>query len=147
MAESERITVRGLDEFRRELRKLDDQTFAAELKDTNYRVAHHVVVLASAKLSGYGRMEARAAQTMRAARTLAAAKLHFGSAAVPFAVGAEFGAHHDVRRNTGRLGWNQFPQVVRGGRSIYPTIAAETSWIVREYDASIGRIMADAFPD
>lgn len=147
---NDRIVIHGLDDLRRELGRLDDATLKGELADTHYRVASMVVDRAKIRLSGFGRMEARAAQTMDASQSAQAARINFGGAAAPFAGGAEFGAERNRtrQRSTGTYeGYRQFKEVVKGGRSIYPTVGDMTNQIVDEYSRDIPRIFARAFPD
>jgi hypothetical protein len=148
--------VKGLAELRRELKKLDDAGLTNELKAVNMAAAQTIIGPAKAMASGLGRMEARAAATLKASRSANAAKLLFGGASAPFAGGAEFGAGQDIRRNPpgrpgGVLGWNQF-NAWRGsgggaGYFLYPTIRAEMVTLVDEYGDALERITAKAFPD
>lgn len=146
-----RVVVHGIDDLRRELRRLDDKAILRELGDEFYRIAGHVSDKARARLSAYGAMYARAAETIRPARSQMAARIAFGSTAVPFAGGAEFGAYPDRprTRSTGTYtGYRQFGGApVRGGRSIYPTAAAESDWMVDMVDQGMARITARAFPE
>lgn len=146
----DRVRIQGLDELRRELRRLQSSELQGELKDANYRIASHVADKAKSRLSGLGRMEARAAQTIGASRAQAGAQIRFGGPAAPFAGGAEFGANRDVQRtrSTGTyVGYRQFVDTVKGGRSIYPTVGEENEWMVNEYGEAFERIAARAFPE
>jgi hypothetical protein len=150
--------VKGLAELRRELKKLDDAGLTDELKAVNMAAAQTIIGPAKAMASGLGRMEARAAATLKASRAANAAKLLFGGASAPFAGGAEFGAGQNIRRNppgrnlvAGMLGWNQFnPWRGNGGGAgyfLYPTIRAEMPTLIDEYGDALERITAKAFPD
>jgi hypothetical protein len=148
--------VKGLAELRRELKKLDDAGLTNELKAVNMAAAQTIIAPAQARAAGLGRMEARAAATLRASRAANAAKLLFGGASAPFAGGAEFGAGQNIRRTPpgrpgGVLGWNQF-NPWRGnddgaGYFLYPTIRAEMVTLIDEYGDALERITAKAFPD
>lgn len=148
------VRVKGLDELRRELKKLDDAGLIDELKDVNYQVAQSIVGPAQAKASSVGRMEARAAATLKASKAAKAARVNFGGAKAPFAGGAEFGAGLNRPRPTARgtvQGWNQF-NPWRGndgsaGYFLYPTIRERTDDIVEQYGDGIERITSKAFPD
>jgi len=151
--------VKGLDELRRELRKLDDKSLIDELKDTNFEVANSLIGPMQSKAASVGAMEAKAASTLTASRQAARAQLNFGGAKAPFAGGAEFGAGQDLRRNpvsrrsftNGVLGWNQF-NAWRGndngaGYFMYPTIRDRIPDLVDTYGDALERITARAFPD
>lgn len=148
------VRVRGLNELRRELAKLDNAGLIDELKDTNFEVAESIIGPARSRAAGVGAMEARAAATLKASRAAAKARLLFGGGAAPFAGGAEFGANRNVPRGTSRgsvLGWNQFnPWRGSGGGAgyfLYPTIRDRTPDIVEMYGDAIEQITARAFPD
>jgi hypothetical protein len=147
------IKVEGLDDLRRELRKLDAAGLTNELKEANYRVAQSVIGPAQSRARGLGAMETKAANTLKASRAAKAALINYGGARAPFAGGAEFGAHRDLRRRRGEssyVGFRQFaPWTGNGmtaGRFIYPTIRDMTPGILDEYGEEIGRITAKAFP-
>lgn len=152
------VRVKGLDELRRELNKLDDAGLTKELKDVNYDVAKSIIGPAQARAASVGRMEARAAATLKASKAAKAARVNFGGAKAPFAAGAEFGAGQNIRRSGGArvlrngiLGWNQF-NPWRGndggaGYFLYPTIRDRIDDIVEQYGEGIERITAKAFPD
>jgi hypothetical protein len=90
--------VEGLDKFRRELKKLDDDTLTRDLKDANFEVAQAVVRWAKSKASAQGRMATRAASTLRPGRTAARGTVTLGGARAPFAAGSEFGAIRNIPR-------------------------------------------------
>ncbi len=148
------VRVEGLDELRRELRRLDDAGLVDRLKDANYRVSEIVVRRAQQRAAALGRMQQAAADTLRPARQAARAVVTLGRASVPFALGAEFGAGRNTRtpgRNRGRLGLNQF-QPWRGNRSgagyfLWPGIRDSADEIRDAYLEELDRITSDAFPD
>lgn len=152
------INVRGLDQFRRELRKIQQQGGAngiALLKEANYRVASMVVARAQAKASSLGRMQARAGATLRAGRQQARAVVTGGSASVPFFFGAEFGSYSGYLRTRGSrsyLGFNQFEPWRRPGNGnagyfLFPTMRAESRNIIEMYGDELDKIAKQAFPD
>lgn len=149
------VAVQGLDELRRELRRLDDETIINELKDTNQAVARDVVGWAQQRAGSLGPMERRAAASMTASRAQKGAQVRLGGARAPFAAGAEFGAYRGRQRVLagGRTvtGWNQFnPWRGNGadaGYFLYPAIRAHTAELVETYAEAIDRIVAKAFPD
>ncbi len=147
------ISVKGLDEFRRELKKLDDAGLTDQLKDVNRKVADLVVDRAQGKAST--RQERKAAASLRASRQAARAQVVGGNARVPWFTGAEFGAGQNAPRigPSGRrfLGFNQFGSWTGNGRSagnfLYPAIREATDEIVDMYGDAIEKIAARAFPD
>lgn len=154
----ETVNVKGLDQFRRELRKIQNQGGAdgiALLKEANWRVATMVANKAKGRASGLGRMQARAGSTLRAGRQQARAVIIGGSAAVPFFYGAEFGSYSGFPRNRGGrsfLGFNQFEPWKRpgGGNTgyfLFPTMKAETRNIIEMYGDELDKIAKQAFPD
>lgn len=148
------VQVVGLDEFRRELRRLEDQGMVEGLKAVNYEVASRVVVWAQARAGGLGAMQVRAAGSLRASRTQARAQVAGGGARVPFFAGAEFGAGQNQPRRTSRgtvTGWNQF-QPWRGngpdaGYFLYPAIRDHNTEIVQTYSEAMAELGRRAFPD
>lgn len=148
------IKVAGLDELRRELRRLDTPGLVDELKTVNYDVAEQVVGWAQANAARWGPMDQRAAATLSAARAQKAARVRLGGARAPFAQGAEFGAGHNKPRPTARgtvRGWNQFRSWRGNGADagywLYPAIRDHTDEIVERYGDGLERITAKAFPD
>ena len=148
------VRVEGLDELRRELRRLDDKGLSDRLKDANHKVATIVVRRAQQRAAALGRMQRRAAETLRPARQAARAVVTLGRASVPFALGAEFGAGQNIRtagRNRGRLGLNQFSPWRGNGRNagyfLWPGIRDAGPEIVETYGDELERITRPAFPD
>ena len=144
------IAVQGLDELRRELKKLD---LTDDLKQANYDAAELVVRSAQSRASS--KLERKAARSLKPSRAAAKAVVTGGGAKAPFFGGAEFGAQQNRKRTSpsGRtfLGHNQF-QPWRGSGStagyfLYPAIRAETARIVEIYGDAIDRITKPAFPD
>jgi hypothetical protein len=153
----ETIRVQGLDDFRRQLRRLESDAGAdglALLKEANFKIASLVVSKAQAKASGVGRMQASAASTLRAGRAQARATVT-GGARKPFFFGAEFGAYSGFPRTRGGrtyLGFNQFKPWKKPGNGntgyfLYPTMKAESKNIIETYGDELDRIAKKAFPD
>lgn len=149
---NESIRVVGLADFRRELKKLDDNGLIDGLKDVNYDVANSVVRWAQAKAST--RMEHRAASTLTAARAQARASVSLGGMRAKFAAGAEFGAMRGIPRTTRRgpvVGWNQFKQWRGNGADagyfLFPAIRDHEREIVDQYGDAIEKLARKAFPD
>ncbi len=146
------VTVKGLDEFRRELRRLNDKGLVDDLKEANHDVASRVVDWAQRRAST--RMERSAARTLKASRAQRAAQVTFGGAKAPYAAGAEFGAIRGIPRKTVRgevRGWNQFREWRGNGRSagycLYPAIRDNEKQIIEIYGDAIEKIAGRAFPD
>jgi len=147
------VAVKGLDEFRKELRKLDEPELVQALKDVNYAVASLVVDRAKGNAST--RMQQRAAATLTPSRQAARAQVNLGGSKFPGAAGAEFGAGQNQPRvgPSGRnyTGHNQF-EAWRGSGSdagyfLYPAIRDSTDEIVEMYGDAIEDITRRAFPD
>lgn len=154
VATGDTVRVEGLDELRRELRRLDDKGLSDRLKDANHKVAELVVRRAQQRAASLGRMQVAAAGTLRPARQAARAVVTLGRASVPFALGAEFGAGRNIRtpgRNRGRLGLNQFSPWRGSGSGagyfLWPGIRDSGPEISETYYEEIDRITRDAFPD
>ena len=150
------IRIRGISELRKELKKLDDpKQFEDRLKDAHHKIALLVESGARPKLASLkGGMGSRAADTLTARRTVIGARIALGAAGTPWAQGIEFGAKRNLRRVVGDKtirGWNQFLPwrgIGEGaGYAIFPTIRQNQTQIREMYEAEVGRITADAFPD
>lgn len=160
------IAVVGLTDFRKQLQKVireGGETGDTLLKDANWRVAQYVVEKSQARAETVGRMQARAAQAMKASRTSSRAQI-IGTAdpKTPFFFGAEFGAKQNILRKPrkaagwagpGRyVGYRQFlpwkkPGSGDTGYFLYPTMRAESDNIVKMYGDEIDDIMRQVFPD
>lgn len=148
------VRVVGLDEFRRELRRLQSTELLDGLKDANYDVASKVVVWAQARAGGIGAMQARAAATLRPSRAQARAQVAGGGAKAPFFAGAEFGAGRNKVRTTRRgqvQGWNQFREWRGNGADagyfLFPAIRDHNTEIVNIYADAVEKLSQRAFPD
>lgn len=152
------VNVKGLDQFRRELRKIEQQGGAdgiSLLKEANVRVANYVIAKAQARAAGIGRMQHKAALSMRAGRQQARATIIGGGSRMPYFFGAEFGAYPNVprtRNNRQFQGFNQFerwkqPGGGRTGYFLFPTMRDETRRIIDMYGDELDQIAKQAFPD
>lgn len=153
----ETVRVAGLDQFRRQLRRLEQEggpNGIALLKEANYKVASMVVGKAQARASTIGRQQAKAASTLRPGRQQARATIS-GGTGIRFFFGAEFGSYGDIQRVRGGrrfLGFNQFLEWKRPGNGntgyfLFPTMRDETRNIIEMYGDELDRIAKDAFPD
>jgi hypothetical protein len=160
----DQVIVHGLDDLRRELRRIESKggpNGLELLKGANYKVATHVIGRAQGRAAGAGRMQARAASTLKAGRAQARATIT-GGVGVPYFFGAEFGSKSNILRRArqpagwagaGRwLGYNQFlpwkqPGGGRAGYFLFPTMRSESAAIVEIYGDELDDIVAAAFPD
>lgn len=133
------VAVNGLDDLRRELKKLDDAGLTEQLKDANKAVAD--LVVSKAKANASTRMERRAAGSLRSSRQAARAQVVGGSAKVPFFGGAEFGS----LRYTQFRAWTGANS--QSGYFLYPAIRESSDDIVEMYHDEIEKISSKAFPD
>jgi hypothetical protein len=127
------ITVEGLDELRRALKKAEDVDALAGIKAANRDIGLMVVAAAKTRAFGVSRMAASAAQTLRATNTAGYAGVRLGSAAKPFAAGAEFGS----------IRYRQF-KPWRGsgaGYFLYPTVRDKTPEIINQYADAIVSVL------
>jgi hypothetical protein len=146
------IQVRGIKDLQKALRQINED-LPKELATANQHVAQHVVTKARARAAGLGRMEARAAESLAAARQQRIAAIRYGGARYPMAMGAEFGAAQNTLRQTARgvmRGWNQF-RPWRGSDSnagyiLFPTLRAESDQIVDLYGDVLGQLTRKHFP-
>lgn len=141
------LQVRGLREFRRELRLVREQggpDGQAALKAVNWKVAEYVRTKAIARAASLpnGRQQLRAARSMKSGRAQNRATLTGGNAQLVWFGGAEFGAKY----------WPQFkawkePGSGNTGYFLFPTMRAETPKIIDMYGDEFERIAAIAFHD
>lgn len=163
------VGIADLDAFRRDLQRLAREggpTGLSLLKAANHRVAEHIRTRAVTRAGTVGPQQAKAASTLRSSRAATSARLTLGSAAVPWAQGAEFGAMPNAMRfNIGGrpprsgLGWNQFrdgggsqlewkePGYGQTGYFLFPTMRAESERIKDMYVRELDDICKIAFPD
>src|SRR5690348_883428 len=100
MAISSSATVRltGLDELRKELKRLDGD-WTSQLKDANYEIAADIVVPEAKRRAGQTRAGGAVINSIRAAKAARSATVSLGSNKVSWAAGWEFGS----------LKYKQFP--------------------------------------
>jgi hypothetical protein len=137
---SDTVRLTGLDELRKELKKLDGE-WIGELKAANYEIAADIVVpTAKSKASGT-RAGSAVVSSIRAARAAKSATVSLGGARVPWAAGWEFGA----------LKYKQFPRWKGNGDGagyfLWPTIRERRSEIIERYMTLLEKITSRAFPD
>jgi hypothetical protein len=140
---SNKVEVRGLKEFQRELRKLQDKQVNAELAALNQKAAQLVVD----NVRPVSRQQAKVAGGIRAAKTFKAAVVSTkNTKRTPFAVGAFFGA----RRYKQFQPWigNQWDpgDSVSASYGVPHAIAAHLDEIVDVYGDGIEALAAKAFP-
>jgi hypothetical protein len=94
------ITIRGMKDFRAELKKVEDSgQFEEELKVAHWRIALIVEAKARPRIAAQkGAMGTAAAGTLSARKSITGAQISLGSADVPWAQGIEFGAKRNLRR-------------------------------------------------
>lgn len=159
------IAVVGLDDFRRQIaRVLQDGGPDGKqlLKDANWKVAQYVVENAQARAATVGRMQVRAAQNLKASKTMSASMI-IGTEdnRVPYFFGAEFGAKRDVlrkeRKAAGWAGpgrWRGYRQFLpwRGNRGavgyfLFPTMRDKGPQIKDMYADQLDDIAKRIFPE
>lgn len=163
------VAIRGLDDFRREIKKIEQSGGASGLqllKDLNEKVATHVRDRALVRAQSLSPMQRKAAKSMRVGKRVNAATINAGSdskSGIGFFSGAEFGAESNVfRPNIGGVakkntqdragyGYNQFPEW-RGnhgkvGYFLFPTMRVEGDAIRKIYWDGLQDIAKHAFPD
>jgi hypothetical protein len=147
------VSVEGLADFQRELRALDAQ-LPRELQKTNKRAAEHMALRARGRALSLGGVAAHVAPSIKAAAQQRYAMLNVGGPKWPMAMGANFGAGHNIPRLGNRLGWNQFPEwggnQFTGGandRFIYWTIVREQGEWTEMYGHMLDELAARAFPN
>lgn len=137
------VNVVGLAELRKNLKTLDNaKELEAGLKDANFKTADFVVQRAVPRMRSLGNVPGRrSAESMKATRSGAAARLSLAGKSAPFANGVEFGSGK----------FTQFKPWLGNGRdagyAIYPTIRENTAELVRIYEQEIAQLTRQAFPD
>jgi len=135
------VKVVGLNEFRRELKRLEDD-LTPELKAVNFELAQRVTSWAQTKAAAVSPQAAKAARdALKASRTAARAQVIIGNNKTPWALGAEFGAQR----------WKQFP-AWRGndkgaGYFLWPSIRDHREEIMDLYMEALDKLAGKAFPD
>lgn len=145
----ETVRIEGLRELQAGLKAIDPK-LPREMRVTNLTAAETVAKPARARAMSLGGVAAHIAPSIKATAEQRAAKVALGGPKYPMAMGANFGAHHDIVRQTPRgpvLGWNQFPAPVKPDRILYRTIAIEAPRFTELYGRMIDRLTHQAFPD
>lgn len=139
MSAGGKIKVTGLRELRRELKAAGEQ-FPKELQQTNKAVVTDLIVPgARAKLEGVSpRAGSRAVGTIRALASGTRAQVALGTAAVPWAVGKNFGS----------IRYRQFPpHLGQDDYALYRTIREKRGEVIERYGAMLEKLTNRAFPD
>ncbi len=141
-----RTEIVGLRDFQRELRTLDKK-LGTELRQGLKRAAEVGAEGARARAGSGNRMQSAAAESIKAQAEQRAAKVSFGSAAIPYAVGAFMGA----------LAWPQFEPWVgntwavgqpgEGPYLVNQGLADRMDAMIDEVGKEIERLAGRAFPD
>lgn len=109
----EQIKVEGLRDLQRDLRRMDKDA-PREIRLMHREVAEPVVATSVALAESLGGVAAKVAPSIRVLAEQRAVGLKFGGARYPMAMGANFGAYHNVDRigPSGRryVGYHQFPR-------------------------------------
>lgn len=142
------IHVQGMKEARAALAKLD-----ASLVDViaagNKKAAQFVVAESTKKAGSLGPQTSKAAKQLTATGTAKAGRVKLAnSKGVPYAIGMEFGANHNVprpmrRRGKGYVmrGWNNLPTRTKTGRFLWPTIQGKRAQILEIYHEEVDRLV------
>ena len=166
------IRVDGIKDLVRELRQVNRE-LPKEMRVTHREVAGIILRAAKARAEALGGIFARAARGVFAGGDNRDAFIRLRpSNRNPVVFGGEFGAAHNVLRwvrgrarsvavgpaTPGgvfrRRGWNQLPtwggnQFMggAGGYFVFPSIRAEGTRVVQEYEQRVLKLLARAFPD
>jgi hypothetical protein len=148
------IQFSGLPEIRDAIKRLGNVADTAEFKAAGYNVASKVVIPAArARATSVGRMQVRAAKTLAPVKTPAGGAVRFG-AGFRGAMGAEFGADRNQRRNTRdglQLGWNQFKPWRGSGENagyfLWPAIRANAEQIIEAFANELDPLLERLFPE
>lgn len=145
------VRVDGLQELQRAVRNARGTAGTRLIRAANKDAAELVASRARDRAQQLGGVAAKVAPSIKAAGEQRYAKLSFGGARYPMAMGANFGAQHDVLRNTSArayLGWNQFPewggnQWTGGARDrfLYYTLARQGDAIQAEYERALDQLL------
>lgn len=95
------VFVQGLDDFRKELARLDKQLNNGgrkALKEVNFDVANFVVNKSRSAATSFGSMDVKAMKSLKASKTQAEAKIMGGGTKYPMFGGSEFGAYQNRKR-------------------------------------------------
>lgn len=122
-----------------------DTRLPRELQKTNKQAAEFVAGRMRSRAEGLGGVAAKSAPSIKAAAEQRRVKVSFGGARYPFAMGANFGARHDISRQTSRgvmRGWNQFERPTEPDRFFYATIKATRGPFIEYYGDMLDALLA-----
>lgn len=140
----EKITVTGIKEAVALVKAVGNVDDSKEFKAAGRKITTDIVIPhAQGRAGGLGALQARAARDIRPATIAKGAALRFGGWAGD--MGAEFGATHNLPRNTHRgtiRGWNEFrPHLGRTGYFLWPTIRSDEDTIVETYGQAVDALI------
>lgn len=142
------VGIEGLADLQRELRKVSEDA-PKELRKTHVDAAQLVVDRAQRKARSVGRMQAKAATTLKAAAEQRYAKVRLGRAGVAwgFTLGAEYGSKAYPQFPPWR--GNQWTDEggVGVGYFLHPSIRESDRALLDLYDRELARLTRRAFPD
>ncbi len=148
------VRVEGLRALRKDLKAAERFDELAELGAAFGEAAEIVRAAAAARARATGRrVDQRLADSYTVAKSKTKAAIRMGDNGTPFLIGQEWGAKHDLIRpvrsgdRTQMLGWNQFPEVVRGGRFLYPAAADKAQEILEIVGNATEKILGNTSND
>lgn len=159
---AEGIRVVGLDQFARDLRRVDKDA-AKELARAYRLIARDVRERARAKARQQSKAYKEAASGIQSKASARDAKIRITGRRYPFIFGHEFGAYQNLDRTIRYgdkgirtvKGWNQFPpwrgnryvNASNTGYAVFPTIRERTPFLVDEVERAMDKALAAAFPN
>lgn len=159
---AEGIRVVGLDQFARDLRRVDKDA-AKELARAYRLIARDVRERARAKARQQSDAYEKAAAGIQSKASARDARIRISGRRYPFIFGHEFGAYHNLDRTFAYgdkgvrtvKGWNQFPpwrgnryvNASNTGYAVFPTIRDRTPFIRDEVAKAMDEALAVAFPN
>lgn len=139
------VTVEGLADFHRALKKLDDQ-YPKAVKNSNYNLANEIAKRAKTSARSQGGIVRHGSRSLRAARQASAAVVVGGGPRYPTFWGAEFGSKQYRQFKSWRGnqwgGWSGGP-----GYFLHPTIRRDARALIDEYMRELDALADEAFPD
>lgn len=135
------VQVRGLDDFRKELRSLGG-TFPKELGRLHKQAAEVTASVARAKALAMGSVQAKAAPDIKTAAAQRTAKLVIDATRHPYAIGAFTGSRRFKQFPT-----YEGPEIEQGkGVAVGPAIVQTEDEMLQVYGDGLERLAARAFP-
>lgn len=139
------VEIRGLRDFRAELRSLD-RGLGRDLRVGLKSAAELVAAEARRRATAEGGVLAKSAESIKAQAVQSAAKISWGSARQPFALGAVMGAKQYPQfgpwvGNTWQIG-----QAGEGPRAVNDAIASREDELIEAVGDVVERLAARAFP-